>query len=188
MIATIGGYHSCHLLKLLDYELVRGNPKIFMGFSDMTGPNVAIWHKTGLVTFNGPALLPDGGEYPRIFDCTKHYFRKALCDPRPIRPIEPSPWWAEEFLDWSTKQDLTRRRERRESPGWTWLKGRCAEGVLIGGPLESLEHLRGTHSGPTGKMQSCSSSPRKRRRRSGSTASSPITTTWACYKCSEAFS
>ena len=40
--------------------------------------------------------------------------------------------------------DLTRPRRREPSPGWTWLKAGRAEGPLIGGCLESLQHLRGT--------------------------------------------
>ena len=43
VVAAIGGDHSCHLLPLLDFDLIRKNPKIFMGFSDITVLNVAIW-------------------------------------------------------------------------------------------------------------------------------------------------
>jgi muramoyltetrapeptide carboxypeptidase LdcA involved in peptidoglycan recycling len=144
IVAAIGGDHSCHLLPLLDFDLIRQNPKIFMGFSDITVLNVAIWKRTGLVTFNGPALLTDFAEYPRMFDYTERYLQKALCEPRPIGVVEPSTWWTEEFLDWEKKQDLARPRARHCSAGWRWLKGGAAEGVLIGGCLESLEHLRGT--------------------------------------------
>jgi len=66
ILATIGGDHSCHLLPLIDWNLIRSNPKIFMGFSDMTVLNVAIWSQTGLVTFNGPALLTDWAEFPEM--------------------------------------------------------------------------------------------------------------------------
>ena len=55
IVAAIGGDHSCHLLPLLDFDLIWHNPKVFMGFSDITVLNVAIWKETGLVTFNGPA-------------------------------------------------------------------------------------------------------------------------------------
>lgn len=144
VVATIGGDHSCHLLPLLDFELIRENPKIFMGFSDITVLNVAIWQTTGLVTFNGPALLTDFAEYPRMFEYTERYMRRALCEARPIGVIEPSTWWTEEFLDWAEKADLERPRARNSSAGWHWLRGGVAEGVLIGGCLESLEHLRGT--------------------------------------------
>jgi muramoyltetrapeptide carboxypeptidase LdcA involved in peptidoglycan recycling len=119
-----------------------------MGFSDVTVLNVAIWRETGLVTFNGPALLTDLAEYPRMFEYTERYMLKALCQADPMGRIEPSAWWTEEFLDWEQKEDLERPRERRSSAGWTWLRSGVAEGTLVGGCLESMEHLRGTRFWP----------------------------------------
>lgn len=148
IVAVIGGDHSCHLLPLLDFNLIRKNPKIFMGFSDITVLNVAIWKETGLVTFNGPALLTDFAEYPKMFEYTESYMRKAICEERPIGILQPSSWWTEEFLDWAQKEDLKRPRTQHSSAGWSWLRGGVAEGVLIGGCLESLEHLRGTRFWP----------------------------------------
>ena len=148
IIAAIGGDHSCHLLPLLDFDLIRKNPKIFMGFSDITVLNVAIWQATSLVTFNGPALLTDFAEYPRMFEYTEAYMLKALCSAKPIGPVVPSTWWTEEFLDWEQKVDLVRPRAQLDSTGWTWLRGGKAEGILIGGCLESLQHLRGTRFWP----------------------------------------
>ena len=148
IISAIGGDHSCHLLPWLDFDLIQRNPKIFMGFSDITVLNIAIWVKTGLVTFNGPALLTDFAEFPRMLEYTQHYLLRTLCTAEPVGPVEPSPWWTEEFLDWSQKADLTRARTQQASPGWTWLKRGRAEGVLVGGCLESLDHLRGTDCWP----------------------------------------
>ena len=74
IIAATGGDHSCHLLPLLDFGLIRNNPKIFMGYSDITVLNVSIWAKTRTVTFNGPALITDFAEYPRMFDYTERSF------------------------------------------------------------------------------------------------------------------
>lgn len=148
IIAAIGGDHSCHLLPHLNFELIRNNPKIFMGFSDITVLNVAIWSMTGLVTFNGPALLTDFAENPQMADYTQEYFRKILCSSTAAGQILPSPSWTEEFLDWEQKKDLERPRTMQPSPGWTWLKPGHARGRLIGGCLESLEHLRGTRYWP----------------------------------------
>jgi muramoyltetrapeptide carboxypeptidase LdcA involved in peptidoglycan recycling len=148
IVAAIGGDHSCHLLPLLDFDLIRRNPKVFMGFSDITVLNVAIWKETGLVAFNGPALLTDFAEYPTMYAYTERYMLQALCEAGPIGVIEPSTWWTEEFLDWELKADLMRPRERLASPGWSWLRGGVAEGVMIGGCLESLDHLRGTRFWP----------------------------------------
>jgi len=149
LVAAIGGDHACHLLPLLDYGLIRRHPKIVLGFSDMTVLNVAIWQKTGLITFNGPALLTDFAEYPRMLDYTQTHFLKAVADARPVGKIEPAEAWTEEFLDWGEQKDLERPRTLEPSTGWVWLKPGTAEGRLIGGCLESLQHLRGTEYWPT---------------------------------------
>jgi muramoyltetrapeptide carboxypeptidase len=148
VLAAIGGDHSCHLLPLLDFELIARHPKVFIGFSDIHVLSMALWTKTGLVTFDGPALLTDFAEYPRMLQYTETYFLKAVTGNEPVGIIEPSPHWTEEFLDWNTKQDLERPRQLSASSGWTWLKEGRAEGPLLGGCLESLQHLRGTEFWP----------------------------------------
>ena len=100
IISAIGGDHSCHLLPHLDFDLIRNNPKIFMGFSDTTVLNITIWWMTGLVTFNGPALLTDFAEYPYILDYTKDSFDQTLCERHPIRIVQPADTWTEEFIEW----------------------------------------------------------------------------------------
>ena len=144
IVSMIGGDHSCHLLPLLNFDLIRENPKILMGYSDVTVLNVAIWQMTGLVTFNGPALMVELAEYPEVLSYTERHMLKALSSAEPVGRVEPSAWWTEEFLDWDEKEDLTRARTGQASSGWTWLKGGRAEGVLVGGCLESMQHLRGT--------------------------------------------
>ncbi len=56
IICTRGGYGANRVLPLLDYDLIGGNPKIFMGYSDITGYLSSITQETGLVTFHGPML------------------------------------------------------------------------------------------------------------------------------------
>lgn len=54
IFTTIGGFNSNELLPYIDYELIRKNPKIICGYSDITALNNAITTKTGLVTYIGP--------------------------------------------------------------------------------------------------------------------------------------
>ncbi len=144
ILAAVGGDHACHLLPHLDFDLIHDNPKIFMGYSDITVLNIAIWAMTGLGTFNGPAFLTDFAESPRMLGYTHEYFQKTLCTPSPVGQVRAADAWTEEFLDWGKKQDLERPRKMQPSTGWTWLKPGEAQGRLVGGCLESLEHLRGT--------------------------------------------
>ena len=148
IIAATGGDHSCHLLPLLDFGLIRNNPKIFMGYSDITVLNVSIWTKTRTVTFNGPALITDFAERPSMFDYSESSFLRTLGRAEPPGAIQPSDWWTEEFLDWGAKKDLDRPRARQASEGPVWLRPGYAEGTLVGGCIESLQHLRGTEFWP----------------------------------------
>ncbi len=54
VFALRGGYGSCRLLPLLDYALIRANPKLFLGYSDITALHQALLVKAGLVTYHGP--------------------------------------------------------------------------------------------------------------------------------------
>jgi len=78
-----GGYGSIRILDKIDYDLILDNPKIIVGYSDITALLFAIFQRTGLVTFHGPMLrdlAQDGGDNlgdfleltssdtPRIYD------------------------------------------------------------------------------------------------------------------------
>lgn len=49
-----GGWGSARILDKIDFQIIKENPKFFMGFSDITSLLLAIHQKTGLVTFHGP--------------------------------------------------------------------------------------------------------------------------------------
>jgi len=51
-----GGYGSARLLNDIDFDLIRKNPKIIVGFSDLTALLLAIYNKSGLITIHGPTL------------------------------------------------------------------------------------------------------------------------------------
>ena len=54
-----GGYGSIHILSLLDYDIIRDHPKIFMGYSDITALHLAINRNANLITFHGPMVASD---------------------------------------------------------------------------------------------------------------------------------
>jgi muramoyltetrapeptide carboxypeptidase len=78
VFALRGGYGSPHLLDRIDYDLIRRNPKIFLGYSDITAMHLAINKNSRLVTFHGPIVLS------RFTDYTQQNFRKALFDTKPL--------------------------------------------------------------------------------------------------------
>jgi muramoyltetrapeptide carboxypeptidase len=59
IICTRGGWGSAELLPWLDAELVRANPKVFVGYSDHTSLHIWMARETGLVTFYGPMVAAD---------------------------------------------------------------------------------------------------------------------------------
>jgi muramoyltetrapeptide carboxypeptidase len=55
MIVALGGWGSARILPRLDYDAIRKDPKVLLGFSDVTALLLAVHTKTGLVTFHGPS-------------------------------------------------------------------------------------------------------------------------------------
>ena len=59
IICLRGGYGTIRILELLDYNLIRANPKVFVGYSDITAIHIAINQISNLVTFHGPMAASD---------------------------------------------------------------------------------------------------------------------------------
>lgn len=149
IISFIGGFHSNQVLKYLNFEAIKKNPKIFMGYSDITVLHFALHVKTNLVTFYGPEVLTQFAENPEVFSYTKEYFEKAVVTNKAIGKILPAPFWTDEILNWFEKKDLERPRKMKKNYGWRWLRQGKAEGPIIGGCITSMMHLRGTEYWPS---------------------------------------
>lgn len=141
IICTIGGYNSNQLLEYLEYGLIKQHPKIFIGYSDITALLNAIYAKTGLVTYLGPALLPQFGEYGGTLPYTWEYFKKTLMENDDIT-VEASRQWTDEFTPWD-KED-NRPREMRPNDGIKTLKPGAVSGPVVGGNLGTFLLLNGT--------------------------------------------
>ncbi|MDD4409988.1 MAG: LD-carboxypeptidase [Candidatus Pacebacteria bacterium] len=148
IFSFIGGNHSNQILEYLDFDMIRRNPKVFLGYSDITVLLLAIHQKTGMTTYYGPSVMNQFAEYPAILPYTEEYFRKCLMSDDPMGKIEPSGEWTDEVLDWFEGLDIGRSRTMRKNDGYVWLKGGVCTGKLIGGCISSLMHLRGTEYWP----------------------------------------
>jgi len=135
MCAT-GGYGTTRLLPYLDYDLIRNNPKVLIGFSDITGLLYGLHSQTGLVCFHGPMGTSDYNDY------TTQYFQQLLMDPQNSltyqspeniseKELVPLYLQDEEDTTISTAELITL------SPG-------TAEGMLVGGNLTLVSSLCGT--------------------------------------------
>jgi len=145
IISTIGGDDSIRILPYLDLEVIRANPKIFMGYSDTTITHFACF-KAGLVSFYGPAIMAGFAENGGIFPYTEASVRRTLFSSEPIGALSPNTdGWTVEFLDWGQPELQSQRRALRPSTSWRWLQGQgVVSGPLIGGCLEVLDWMRGT--------------------------------------------
>ena len=76
IIAMRGGWGCARMLDLIDYEVIARNPKVIMGFSDITSLLIAIYAKTGVITYHGPV------GYSTWNDFSVRYVRKVLMQNR----------------------------------------------------------------------------------------------------------
>jgi muramoyltetrapeptide carboxypeptidase len=145
IVTAIGGLTANEVLPLLNYDLIRKNPKIFVGSSDNTLFSYAFAAESSLVTFYGPCLMTEFAEFPAPLSYTVEYFLKAVGTNQPIGSVQPSPEWTDEFLDWMEKEDL--KRPRKLTPNHDahhWVRNGHARGKLVGGCLPSIHQLKGT--------------------------------------------
>jgi len=136
VLTAIGGFNSNQLLGSLDWELIRGHPKIFCGFSDITALGNAILARTGLVTYSGPHYSTFGQKLH--FQYTLECFRKCLFSEEPFA-VRPSQEWTDDR--WFLDQD---RREPLPNAGWFAIQPGEATGTIVGGNLCTLNLLQGT--------------------------------------------
>lgn len=94
-MAFWGRFNTNQLLDQLDYELIKKNPKIFIGYSDVTALTTAITTKTGLITFSGPGVISFAK--PEPFDYTWDYFEKMCIKPQEDIIIEPSKEYSDDL-------------------------------------------------------------------------------------------
>jgi muramoyltetrapeptide carboxypeptidase LdcA involved in peptidoglycan recycling len=145
IISTIGGDDSIRILPYLDLDVIRANPKVFMGFSDTVITHMACF-KAGLGTFYGPAILAGFGENCGLFPYMADSVRRTLFSSAPIGTIQPNTsGWTVEELNWAIPENQQRRRKLQPNEGWQWLQGTGVHrGHLLGGCIDVLEWLRGT--------------------------------------------
>lgn len=144
VLATIGGTHAADLLPHIDFDLIRNNPKILMGFSDNTILHTAFRVEAGLATLYGPGLLTDWSESPEMPPEALRTALHLMTSTDPLGAITSPSWWTDEFLDWETGEDTRRPRAQNTNSGWNWIRRGKATGITMGGCLEVLQHFRQT--------------------------------------------
>ena len=135
VFTIIGGFNSNQVLPFLDYGVIKSNPKIICGFSDITSLLNGIREKTGLITFYGPHYstigMKKGNEY------TIDHVKRVLFDG--VDEICSSKEWSDDlwFLDQENRSFI-------KNDGWMVLRSGKAKGVICGGNLGTFVLLNGT--------------------------------------------
>lgn len=155
ILTVIGGFTCNHLLSRIDYDLIKKNPKILCGFSDITALSLAIFAQTGLVTYSGPHFstfgMKEGNEY------TLEWFKKVLmADPQesttsPPLLLEPSATFSDDA--WYLPD--CKRTFHSNGKGFWYLRQPLKEAVFEGrmmcGNLSLFNLLKGTPYFPATK-------------------------------------
>ncbi|RYU94008.1 S66 peptidase family protein [Emticicia agri] len=123
IMAMHGGWGCARILPLLDYKTIQQNPKVFMGYSDITALLLGIYAKTGLVTFHGPVGSSSWNNF------SVENFKQMLIEGNAVQMINPT-----------KKGDNLVQTEDRI---YTINAGK-ATGKLIGGNLTVLSHIVGS--------------------------------------------
>ena len=120
-----GGYGCARILDMIDYDMIRENPKVFQGYSDITALGNAIFQQTGLVTFHGPQATTIYREY------NTYQFKNVVMNP------------SDSYLIENAEGDLERAKENPVSERYTIVSGE-AVARLAGGNLSLLAAAVGT--------------------------------------------
>ncbi|MEM8836977.1 MAG: S66 peptidase family protein [Pseudomonadota bacterium] len=150
IFASIGGDDSIRILPFLNLDIIAQNPKVFIGYSDVTSIHFACL-KAGISTFYGPSIMSGFAENLGMTRAGKDSFERAVFQSKPIGLLpKNSEGWTVEMLDWSNPATQNCARKRIFDDGLEVLQGTGTHaGRLIGGCAEVLETLKATTWWPT---------------------------------------
>lgn len=140
IIAAIGGSNSNQLLGYLNWNLIKNNPKILCGYSDITALSNAIYVKTGLVSYSGLCYSTFGQEL--YFEYNLEYFKKCLFSDKPYE-IKPAEKWSDDCWDKNQKA-----RKMVKNKGFLIINEGLASGTILGANLDTFNLLQGTEYFP----------------------------------------
>ncbi|MFH1910318.1 MAG: S66 peptidase family protein [bacterium] len=140
VFAVVGGFNTNQLLDYIDWNLIKTNPKIFCGFSDITALNNAIYTKTGLANYSGPAYASLGK--PRNIEYSIEYLKKCLFS-NELYEVQPSKKW-DDYKWWLGDGEY----KDFKNEGWQIIQEGEATGTIIGANLCTLNLLQGTQYFP----------------------------------------
>jgi muramoyltetrapeptide carboxypeptidase LdcA involved in peptidoglycan recycling len=131
IIANIGGNDSIRLLPYIDEKVIRENPKVFIGYSDIMSVHL-MCYKAGLATFYGANLLPNLGDPQGLYPYIKHWLERTLFYPEPLGTINAADEYTADSIDYT---DPTQRRQYHPAKMECLQGGGKVTGQLFGGHM-----------------------------------------------------
>lgn len=145
IISNIGGEDSILTLPYIDLDLIKNNPKIFLGFSDSTISHFC-FYKAGVSSFYGTSLMVGFAENQGMHQYQIQDLKDSLFSSQARGIISQNQeGWTSEYLDWKKPENQNVARELMPSSGWRFLQGKGkVQGQLLGGCMEVLDFLKDT--------------------------------------------
>lgn len=145
IICNIGGDDTIRLLPYIDFDIIKNNPKIFMGYSDST-INHFMMNRASLVSFYGPCVMAEFAENVKMHDYTKDSVFNILFNDSKNYEIKSSNYWTCEELSWMNKDNNNvLRKMNYDDKGIEILQGKNdIQGELIGGCIDTFHMFIGT--------------------------------------------
>jgi muramoyltetrapeptide carboxypeptidase LdcA involved in peptidoglycan recycling len=136
VIASIGGTDQIKLLKLLDAETIKANPKPFFGFSDNTHLHIYL-SNLGIPSYYGGCVMTQFAMQKGMMELTVESLNKALFDGGKLS-TSGSARDNDIGRDWADKSTLEKSRPLEQNNGLLWDGTEEASGLLWGGCIESM--------------------------------------------------
>ena len=149
IFCAIGGDDSIRILPYIDFDVIKNNPKIFMGYSDTTVSHFMM-NKAGVVSYYGPSIMCEFGEYVKMFDYCENAVKNVLFNNSEGYEVESSPIWSDDFIPWDEANVDRQLETKDEEHGYEVLQGSgVVEGSLLGGCLDVFPMVIGTSIWPS---------------------------------------
>ncbi|MEG0240475.1 MAG: LD-carboxypeptidase [Anaerorhabdus sp.] len=136
IFCAIGGDDTIRILPYIDFDIIKNNPKIFMGYSDTT-INHFMMYKAEVVSFYGPSIMCEFGEYVKMFDYTQKAVEDILFGEWEQYQLMPSDEWTDDYVLWQESNINTPHNMKKDVHGYEVISGSgVVQGHLLGGCID----------------------------------------------------
>lgn len=123
-------------------QVLKDNPKVVVGYSDITHLHWLLYSQTGLRTFYGPTVVPELAELPQPAEYSMRHMLAAITKPEAAGRIHASREWRPTLAPYFKEPESIAASSYEPTPSWRWLRKGKAEGRAFGGCLSVVVRLQ----------------------------------------------